>query len=94
MSGKTLFLSFEGVYIMMSKNREINGIKALSYAAKVSKGQTTPEISKGYAFSQGSSNKGVENFPAIKVESPFSMHAFQMGTYAILDNNALISYSA
>lgn len=79
---------------MMTKNREKNGIKALSQAAKVSKGQTTREILKGYSFSQGSSNKGVENSPATKEENPFSMHAFQMGTYAVLDNNALILYSA
>lgn len=56
--------------------------------------QTTPEILKGYSFSQGSSNKAVENSPAIKLVSPFWMHAFQMGTYAVLDNNALTWYSA
>lgn len=47
---------------MMNKTREISGIKSLSTAAKqVSKRQTTPEILKGYSFSQGSSNKAVEN---------------------------------
>lgn len=80
---------------MMNKTREMNGIKDMSTAAKqVSKRQTPPEILEGYSFSQGNSNKALENSPAIKLVSLFSMHAFQMGTYAVLDNNALIWFSA
>lgn len=58
------------------------------------KRQTIPEILKGYSFSRGNSNKVLDNSSTIKLVCLFSMHACQMGIYAVLDNNALIQFLA
>lgn len=93
MSGKALFLSPKGIYTMINKWREIYGIKAMLTTAKpLSKRQTIPEILKGYSFLQGNSSKVLENSPTVKLVCLFSMVAYQMAIYAVLDNNALIQF--
>lgn len=93
MSSKILFLSPKGIYTLINKKREIYGIKAMLTTAKpLSKRQTIFEILKWYSFSQGNSNKVLGISPTIKLVCPFSMNAYQMGIYAVLDNNALIQF--